>query len=475
MSWREALAPQPMSRVAILSPMPALRAVLARVADEGVVEFDRLTGPGEAAANPTARLLRGLPAGSAEPRLAVAAPDLNALVEAGRIDLLAGEAQLAEYAGQAVVRGHVAGLVGWTPTADVTALCRRLGEIGGVAVELPLPRGTDPPTAIATGRTSQAFGPLVTTYTTVPYADVDPTLLAGLAYVVMFGAMFGDVGHGLLLALIGVAIRWGLRWPRAVTKLRPHWMFITAAGVCAALFGLGYGEFFGPTGVVPVWWISPMDHPVPLLLGGIALGVVLLGLAYALGTINRVREGGWSVALYAPSGLAGSLLFVALGLAVPAWYLPSGWLAAAAVLSALLAIGLAFVGFWTAAGRGAGGVLQAVIEVFDMVLRLGSNIVSFARLAAFGLTHAVLGWIVWDATTGLWSAGPAGAVAAVAVFVVGNAFAFALEALVAAVQALRLEYYELFSRVFQTQGRPFQPWHIPLEQVPLERSETEES
>ena len=49
------------------------------------------------------------------------------------------------------------------------------------------------------------------------------------------------------------------------------------------------------------------------------------------------------------------------------------------------------------------------------------------------------------------------------VFVAGNALAFALEALVAAVQALRLEYYELFSRVFQDQGRPFRPWHVPID------------
>ena len=48
------------------------------------------------------------------------------------------------------------------------------------------------------------------------------------------------------------------------------------------------------------------------------------------------------------------------------------------------------------------------------------------------------------------------------VFVIGNAVAFTLEGLVAAIQALRLEYYELFSRVFDIEGRPFRPWHVPL-------------
>ena len=79
----------------------------------------------------------------------------------------------------------------------------------------------------------------------------------------------------------------------------------------------------------------------------------------------------------------------------------------------------------------------------------------FARLAAFGLTHAALG----AGGVGRHDRRCGGAAARRSsprscVFLVGNAVAFALEALVAAVQALRLEYYELFSRVFDGEGRP---------------------
>ncbi len=99
------------------------------------------------------------------------------------------------------------------------------------------------------------------------------------------------------------------------------------------------------------------------------------------------------------------------------------------------------------------------------MIRLGSNLVSFARLAAFGLTHAALLTVVWNGTTALW--GPDWrAAAAVLVFVVGNAVTFALEAVVAGIQALRLEYYELFSRIFQAEGRPFRPWSPELASTP---------
>jgi V/A-type H+/Na+-transporting ATPase subunit I len=160
--------------------------------------------------------------------------------------------------------------------------------------------------------------------------------------------------------------------------------------------------------------------------------------------------------------LAGALLFVAAGLAVAAWHWRLAWVGLAAAGLAAIAVGLAYAGLLAAAGRGDGGVLQATVELFDVLVRVGTNVVSFARLAAFGLTHAVLGWIVWQATTGLWRSGPLWVLAAVVVFVAGNALSFALEALVAGVQALRLEYYELFSRVFRLEGRPFRPWHVPL-------------
>jgi V/A-type H+-transporting ATPase subunit I len=461
MRWREAINPMPMTRLAVVAPRGMIRDVLVRVADLGVIEFERTTAAGDVAVGEATRRLQRLAGPAVPPRLSATAPELDVLERAGRADLLAGEAQLAEYTAEAVVRGDIAALLGWAPSARVPEVAARLAPVGGAAAPLRSPPGVEPPTVAAPGPVRSAFGPLVDTYATVPYADIDPTALAGLAYLVMFGAMFGDVGDGALLVLGALLLRRG--WPARLAKLRPYWRFIAGAGLSSMIFGFLYGECFGPTGLVPTLWLAPRDHPVPLLLAGIGLGAVLLAGAYALGTINRVRESGWPVALTAPSGLAGSALFLAAGLGVLAWYVSAGWLAVIAGVLAVGGSGFAFIGLLAGAGGGGPGVLQAVIESFDMVIRLGSNVVSFARLAAFGLTHAVLGWIVWSATVGLWGRGPAAAFAAIVVFLVGNAAAFALEALVAGVQALRLEYYELFSRVFQLEGRPFRPWHVPTD------------
>ncbi len=422
MPWREVPRPVRMQRVALVAPVEALRDTLARVAVAGVVDLDAVTG--------------------------------------AEAPLPAGEAQLEELARGAVVRGRVAALAGWVPSEAVPGLAGRLGEVGGAVVPLPHPRGVDAPTLLRDAGLRRSLTPLVETYGTVPYVDVDPTVAAAAAYVLMFGMMFGDAGHGALLLLLAAALYAG--WPRPLVRLRRAWPFVAGAGLTSTVFGLLYGECFGPSGIVPVLWLEPLERPVPLLLAALGIGAVLLAGAYMLGTVNRWREGGLLLALYAPSGIAGAALYLGLGAAAGGWYLHLTWPVVAGGVAAAAGLALAFAGFLAEAGGGAAGVGQASVELFDAVARLGSNVVSFVRLAAFGLTHAALGAVVWQGTAGLWRRGGLFVAAAVLVAAVGNALAFSLEALVAGVQALRLEYYELFSRVFQRQGRPFRPWRLAI-------------
>ena len=36
------------------------------------------------------------------------------------------------------------------------------------------------------------------------YNDVDPTLLVAISYTLLFGIMFGDLGQGIILSLVGL-------------------------------------------------------------------------------------------------------------------------------------------------------------------------------------------------------------------------------------------------------------------------------
>lgn len=406
------LRPVRMQRVALVAPADRSRALLLGVAGSRSVELD----------------LPGTPAQD--------------------------EAEVDRALAAAVHDGPLVGYVGWTPSRDLSQLAEHLAGCDASVVPLRNPPGVDPPTLVQGRRAGRT---LVDTYTTVPYRDVDPARLAGPAYVLMFGMMFGDVGHGAILVAAGLALRAKV-WAR-FAGLQRIWGFVVGAGIASMVFGALYGSAFGPTGL-PVLWLDPLTSPVPLLGAAIGLGGALLLGAFVLGTVNRVREGGWGYALYSRTGLAGTMLFTAVGLLV--WGLVGVpelvWVAAGLGAVALV---LVTIGLVAESGGGFAGTVQAGVELVDTVVRLFSNIVSFARLAAFGLTHAALTTLVWQGTTALWGAGWR-ILAAVALFVVGNAVTFALEALVAGVQALRLEYYELFSRVFTAEGRPFRPW-APVE------------
>ncbi|WIY00516.1 V-type ATPase 116kDa subunit family protein [Amycolatopsis mongoliensis] len=447
----ESVQPTRMQRIALVAPADALRETLVSVAAAGVVDLDRPDRPEVAAGGPVC-----------VPVLAATRPDPAELDRAGRADLLAGEAELDEVASSAIRRGSAAALAGWCPVPAVPALAARLAEAGTAVVPMPPPRGIDPPTVLRPGGTvRRSFRPLISTYGTVPYPDVDPTLLAGVAYVLMFGMMFGDAGHGLLLIVVG-ALLWAGR-PRMLARWRAAWPFVAGAGAASAGFGLLYGEFFGPTGVVPVLWLAPLDDPVRLLVAGVGVGAVLLAAAYAVAIVNRWREGGPQLALYASSGIAGAAVFLGLGGVSAGIFLGSLTVLVAGCVIGAAGLVLAGIGFKVGAGGGGAGVAQSAVELFDVIVRIGTNLISFARLAAFGLVHAALGSLVWDGTAGLWRPGGFLAVLAVVVFLLGNALSFALESLIAAIQALRLAFYELFSRIFETQGRPYRPWSFRVE------------
>ncbi|RZU53394.1 V/A-type H+-transporting ATPase subunit I [Krasilnikovia cinnamomea] len=456
--------PVRMQRIAVVAPVDRLRDALVGVARSGAVQLDdAVDGTVEGAA---AAALRRTGGSAAAARLAAHPVDPVALARSGRADLLAGEAQLERYAAGAVTDDGVAAWAGWCPADRLERLRDTLAAVEAAAVSLRRPPGAVAPTLLRQDTAVRAsFAPLVSTYGTVPYADVDPTVFAGVAFIVMFGVMFADAGHGMLLVIAALVLRASHR-PRW-RRLRRMWPFVAGAGVASAVAGAALGEFFGPTGVVPVQWLSPLDKPVRLLAAGVGLGALLLAVGYLVGTVNRWREGGARVALYAPSGIAGAALFAGLGALAVGLYLGHWAIAGPGAVVAGVALILAGAGLYAGSGGGGAGLAQTGVQLFDLVIRLGANLVSFARLAAFGLTHAALGALVWAGVTVLWGAGGAAAlVGAVLLFVVGNAVTFGLEALVAGIQALRLEYYELFSRVFEGEGRPFRPWTVEVEGVP---------
>ncbi|MBR5096574.1 MAG: ATPase, partial [Treponema sp.] len=97
-------------------------------------------------------------------------------------------------------------------------------------------------------------------------------------------------------------------------------------------------------------------------------------------------------------------------------------------------------------------VIEAVVELLETVITYLSNSISFLRVGAFALAHAVLGFIILTMSEMVGGAG------GLAVTILGNAIVVVLEGMIVAIQAIRLQYYEFFSKFFNETGREFTPY-----------------
>ena len=92
---------------------------------------------------------------------------------------------------------------------------------------------------------------------------------------------------------------------------------------------------------------------------------------------------------------------------------------------------------------------EKIFEIIEMTLSFASNTISFLRLAAFAINHVGLCMAVYllaDMSSGVGN---------IAIAIIGNIVVIALEGLIVGIQVLRLEYYELFSRFYEGNGREF--------------------
>jgi V/A-type H+-transporting ATPase subunit I len=343
-------------------------------------------------------------------------------------------------------RGGLARVGGWVPQDRVDALRRALAQLlgGRVTMTVRTPEEAERlvvPSAFRHPRWLRPFAALVRGYGIPRYGEVDPTWLFAVTFVAMFGMMFGDVGQGAVIAAAGLLL------PR---KWRGYTPFAVAAGLSSVAFGFCYGSVFGAELIRPLW-LSPMTDPLYMLRVALYWGIGFILLAGIITVRNRLAEGRYAEALLDANGGMGMLLYIGL-LYGGNQLVRHGAMNAFGVAAVVLPLALILWRIWRINRTGTGErILIVMVEGFETVMRYIANTLSFLRVAAFSLNHVALSVAIYMMAGMMDTAGHWGTVVA------GNVFMLVLEGGIVAIQVLRLEYYEGFSRFFSGDGRAFSP------------------
>ncbi len=330
-------------------------------------------------------------------------------------------------------------VTGWTTAEDPESLQRALWEAGiRVIVRFPEPPAkAAPPVATLQSWWAQPFRPLLLMWGTPGREEVDPTGVLALVVPLLFGYMFPDVGHGLLLALF--ALVFSRRWPQI--------RFLLPCGVSAMAFGVLFGEVFGFEAVIPALWLSPLDDPMTVLAVPLVFGVLLMLLGLVFAGIEAHWRGELRTWLAVEAAVL--LLYVSLLLAP---FRPE-----TLGLTALALIHYIAGNLWLApGGRRAMTLLAAAGQLLLSVFELVMNTLSFLRVGAFALAHAALSHAIMTLADAVEHP-----LAWLLVVLAGNAFSVVLEGLVVFVQTTRLVLFEFFIRFLQAGGRLFRPVRPP--------------
>ena len=354
-----------------------------------------------------------------------------------------------------IVLGEKSSIVGFASVKDAQKIKEDFESIEGVHVELRDENGDSrltPPTKLENGWFARPFKMFVEMYGVPGYSEKDPTPFVALTYTLLFGIMFGDVGQGLLLSLIGYIAYKKFNMELGAVGVR--------LGFSSALFGIVFGSVFGNEEIL-VPFIHTMDpsSTMTLLIGAISIGAILILLTMIMNTIKNFRNKHLAEALFSHNGLSGIVFYVAvLGIAVGTM---TGLNLMNPIYIGLLIVLPIILIFMKEAfenkmegkplfPEGFGNFfMTAFFEMFEVLLTFIANTMSYLRVGGFILSHAGMMLVVYTLANmvggfGYWI-----------ILVIGNLFVMGLEGLIVGIQVLRLEFYEMFSRYYEGNGIPF--------------------
>ena len=359
-------------------------------------------------------------------------------------------------------------LCGWMSEEDVEKLLKETEGDGRLFIMVEEDREKffgDPPTKLKNPKVFKPFEMFIKMYGMPAHDELDPTIFVALTYTFIFGAMFGDMGQGLVLFVCG-----GLLY--LIKKINLAGI-ISIAGVFSTFFGFMFGSIFGFEDIIEAHWLRPAEAMTNLPLIGQLNTVFVVAIAFGMGLnilvmifqiINAVKVHDTENIWFSHNGVAG-LVFYGFLVATIVLYMTGHKMPGNILLVIFLGIPILMFLFKEPLTNmirknnkkieGSKGMflVQGFFELFETMLSYFSNTISYVRIGAFAVSHAAMMEVV------LMLSGATGGKINWIGIVIGNILVCGLEGLIVGIQVLRLEYYEMFSRFYGGGGREFKPFN----------------
>lgn len=353
---------------------------------------------------------------------------------------------------QLVYSNNCIGLSGWIEADKFSNLEEKLtnSKLEYVLQEV-LPEADEViPTILKNNKLITPFEYLIESFSYPTYNEVDPTAAVAPFFFIFFGIALGDAAYGLLLAVICGVLLWKLKM--GPTGIKISWLFLFS-GIASIIVGLLTGSFFS----LPVSFgvFSPIERPIEFLGIALGLGLIQLYLGVAISAWGSLKEGRWLDALLDQGFWLMFLTSVLLSLVKGSLGL-SDWV--------YQLLGISAVGLIINNVRSKEGWLKRLLAIpgtfFTFYGSIGffSDVLSFSRLMALGLSGGVMGSIMNQLAWMMVESIPIlGWIIGALIFIGGHLLNIGLCVLGAYVHSSRLQYLEFFGRFFEGGGRPFMP------------------
>lgn len=404
---------------------------------------------------------------------------------AGRRDelrIFADYCRTLEYNGEAlsgtVHTRHTSLIRGYVAEIDIPYLKRKIEKDFNAVVEVEEADEKLAPVKLKNNFFVAPAETITTMYSLPSYTDIDPTPLTGFFYYLLFGMMLSDAGYGLLM-VIGTLL--GLKFLKPGPRMRQTLRMFLYCGISTVMWGAIFGSFFGDAvSVISETFfgkrialpalLDPMHgDAVTLLVISIFIGFVQIIAGLTAKFVTALKNGDKAGAFFD----AGLWITLLIGIGVLALGIVG--FKPLVKVGAVIAISSA-VGLVLTQGRDKKGIMKffsGLASLYDITGYV-SDLLSFSRLMALGLTTAAMG-AVFNLLGTLAGNGIIGIILMIVMFIVGHALCFALNALGAYVHTLRLQYVELFSKFYEGGGRPFKAFSLKNKYVGVKNAVKEEN